>query len=114
MPVAADKSDLRAAKKTRDPFSDYVAASHDPDHREQVERCATRIWRWHGWRTSHDLEDTHRHCHDQKCQADEHETDSGSLRPRRTAHDFRAAADADARALRNLRIAVWADEFFHA
>lgn len=59
-----------------------------------------------------------------ECAADQHndqerhececETDRCTLRPRCTAHDFRAASDADARALGNLRIAVWADEFFHA
>ena len=113
MPVAAEKPHLRAAKKTRDPFSEHVAANDDPDHREQVEGCAARIWRRYGRGTSHDLEDTHRHHHNQKRQADEHETDSGSLRPRCTAHNFSAASDADARALGNLRIAVRADEFFH-
>ena len=114
MPVAAEKSDLRAAKKARDTLSDHVAENHDPDQPEEVEECAVRIWRWQQRGTSHDLVGSHRHHQDQKRQADEHKTDCRSLSPSRTAHYFCAAADADIRALGNLRIAVWADEFIHA
>lgn len=106
MIVAAKESHFRSAQQTRNCPSDQKGKNHESKQSEDdVQRgIAVRLW----WVRRPDRQETHKQSDEGKGAAH-----VCTLLMSHAADDFRAAAGAHACTLRNLRIAVRADQHFH-
>jgi hypothetical protein len=113
MLVAPVKPNARTPKQSRNTSSQYVRDKDDHDQSSNNKESVFRFW-WgeHGSAVCN-FESAPNHHPDQERDDDKAQANKRALPPIQTMDNFRPATGADARALRNLLMAMWAHQALH-
>jgi hypothetical protein len=113
MPIGAKESNARGKNQPCHFRSNEIGDNDDRDHQRENEDSVLSFWLRQRWTTVLDFDNAEDHSGDQDCQADKNQSDQRPPAPAEAAHYFGAAADTDARAFRNLRVAMRTHQRLH-
>ena len=113
MLIRSEESHARPPEKTRRVDSHDVGQEHYEDEANNNEQSIFGFGRSQKRIAVCDFIAAQKDTEDQNSDGNEHQTNKRTLSPTKTAHHFSAAPRADARILRNLRVAVRAYQGLH-